>query len=83
MALLLGCRAEVETREQPPSDSGIVVPRVDNIVLVTIDTLRADVIGTYGGAAQTPVLDSLAVDQALCAPKHEPISGGTQRSWRR
>lgn len=35
-------------------------PRVKNAVLITIDTLRADVLGTYGGSAQTPVLDGLA-----------------------
>ena len=31
-----------------------------NILLVTIDTLRADVIGAYGGPAHTPNLDRLA-----------------------
>jgi arylsulfatase A-like enzyme len=29
-------------------------------VLVSIDTLRADHVGAYGGAAQTPVMDALA-----------------------
>lgn len=31
-----------------------------NILLVTIDTLRADALGSYGGAARTPHLDALA-----------------------
>src|SRR5262245_24538706 len=31
-----------------------------NVLLVTIDTLRADALGSYGGAAQTPNLDRLA-----------------------
>ena len=31
-----------------------------NILLVTIDTLRADALGCYGGAAATPVIDALA-----------------------
>jgi arylsulfatase A-like enzyme/Tfp pilus assembly protein PilF len=31
-----------------------------NILLVTIDTLRADALGSYGGAARTPALDRLA-----------------------
>ena len=31
-----------------------------NILLVTIDTLRADALGAYGGAARTPNLDALA-----------------------
>jgi arylsulfatase A-like enzyme/Tfp pilus assembly protein PilF len=32
----------------------------ENIVLVTIDTLRADALSSYGGPAQTPNLDRLA-----------------------
>jgi len=31
-----------------------------NLLLVTIDTLRADHVGIYGGQAETPVLDKLA-----------------------
>ena len=31
-----------------------------NLLLVTVDTLRADCVGTYGGQAKTPVMDSLA-----------------------
>ena len=31
-----------------------------NVLLVTIDTLRADALGSYGGAAATPNLDRLA-----------------------
>ncbi len=38
----------------------VVVPPIDSVVLVTIDTLRADVLGAYGGRARTPVLDALA-----------------------
>ncbi len=38
-----------------------LVPREDrNILLVTIDTLRADALGSYGGRAVTPNLDRLA-----------------------
>ena len=33
-----------------------------NVLLITIDTLRADVLGCYGGAAVTPNLDRLASD---------------------
>jgi arylsulfatase A-like enzyme/Flp pilus assembly protein TadD len=37
--------------------------RVRNIVLITIDTLRADHVGAYGAAgAHTPTLDALAAD---------------------
>jgi arylsulfatase A-like enzyme/tetratricopeptide (TPR) repeat protein len=35
-----------------------------NILLVTIDTLRADALGSYGGRAVTPNLDRLAVHGA-------------------
>ena len=34
--------------------------RNQNVLLVTIDTLRADALGCYGGAASTPALDRLA-----------------------
>src|SRR5436305_8003511 len=30
-----------------------------NVLLITIDTLRADALGAYGGAAATPALDAL------------------------
>src|SRR5205085_8170437 len=33
-----------------------------NVLLVTIDTLRADALGCYGGPAVTPALDRLAAD---------------------
>jgi arylsulfatase A-like enzyme/Flp pilus assembly protein TadD len=33
-----------------------------NILLITIDTLRADALGSYGGAAATPALDRLAAE---------------------
>lgn len=33
-----------------------------NVLLVTIDTLRADALGAYGGPAATPALDRLAVE---------------------
>jgi arylsulfatase A-like enzyme/Flp pilus assembly protein TadD len=35
-----------------------------SILLITIDTLRADAVGAYGGAARTPTLDALARDGA-------------------
>src|SRR3954452_6311690 len=38
-----------------------IVPNPDrNVLLVTIDTLRADALGSYGGRAPTPNLDALA-----------------------
>ena len=37
-----------------------VPTRRPNLLLVTIDTLRADALGCYGGATPTPTLDALA-----------------------
>jgi arylsulfatase A-like enzyme/Flp pilus assembly protein TadD len=36
------------------------VPTAPDLVLITLDTVRADVLGAYGGAARTPVLDGIA-----------------------
>src|SRR5580765_5678929 len=33
-----------------------------HVLLITIDTLRADALGSYGGPAATPTLDRLAAD---------------------
>jgi arylsulfatase A-like enzyme/Tfp pilus assembly protein PilF len=37
------------------------IPR-QNVLLITIDTLRADALGAYGGRAATPALDRLAAE---------------------
>jgi arylsulfatase A-like enzyme/Flp pilus assembly protein TadD len=40
-----------------------LVPSAEqNILLITIDTLRSDALGTYGGRASTPNLDRLAAE---------------------
>ncbi|MDQ3068463.1 MAG: sulfatase-like hydrolase/transferase [Acidobacteriota bacterium] len=47
------------SREKPPPVAE--ESRADNVLLITIDTLRADRVGAYGyGRAVTPALDSLA-----------------------
>jgi arylsulfatase A-like enzyme/Flp pilus assembly protein TadD len=58
-----------------------------NVLLVTIDTLRADVISAYGGRAGTPQLDQLAASGArftfahahavVTLPSHASILTGT------
>ncbi len=58
-----------------------------SIVLVTIDTLRADRLGSYGGKARTPTLDGLAsagarfenvfAQSPLTLPSHSSILTGT------
>ena len=58
-----------------------------NVLLVTIDTLRADALGSYGGAAATPNLDRLAATgvrfefahahAVVTLPSHASILTGT------
>jgi len=43
-------------------DPGFVVTPDQNVLLITIDTLRGDALGSYGGVASTPNLDRLAGD---------------------
>lgn len=47
-----------------------------NILLVTIDTLRADALSSYGGPAKTPNLDALANHGArfIFAHAHAPVT---------
>jgi arylsulfatase A-like enzyme/Flp pilus assembly protein TadD len=57
-----------------------------NVLLVTIDTLRADALGCYGGPASTPALDRLAAEgvrfdfahahAVLTLPSHTSILTG-------
>ena len=54
-ALSGACRAGA-----PPRELRAVARQ--NVLLVTIDTLRADALGCYGGPAATPALDRLAAD---------------------
>ena len=58
-----------------------------NVLLVTVDTLRADALSSYGGAARTPNLDALAArgirfdfahaHAVLTRPSHASILTGT------
>ena len=47
-----------------------------NVMLITIDTLRADALGCYGGAAATPALDRLAASgvRYTFAHAHAPVT---------
>jgi arylsulfatase A-like enzyme len=57
-------------RTTPPA------PTARHLVLVTIDTLRADRLGCYGGTAATPRLDRIAREGALApdASVHVPLT---------
>lgn len=58
LVLLLCLLALAGCRREPP-------PAAGNLVLVTIDTLRADRLGVYGGKVATPNLDRIAMSGAL------------------
>jgi arylsulfatase A-like enzyme len=62
-ALALGAAAG--ERERPP---------VDKLVLITIDTLRADHVGAYGGPVPTPAMDRLAAEGVLVEQAFTPIA---------
>ena len=52
-----------------------------NVVLFTIDTLRRDALGLYGGAGgHTPFLDSLAADSVVFTRAHS-VAPYTQASF--
>ncbi len=81
-AIVLFCLALAEVRLSPQSFSR------PNVILITIDTLRADYLGCYGNKRiETPTLDGLAADgtlfeRAYCQvpmtpPSHASILTGT------
>ncbi|MEX2271245.1 MAG: sulfatase-like hydrolase/transferase [Vicinamibacterales bacterium] len=57
LILIIGAAWWLATR---PGTSVIRRSSEQNVLLVTIDTLRADALGSYGGRAATPHLDRLA-----------------------
>ena len=84
-ALALGLLVWAVTGRQPRASFD---RRPDqNLLLVTIDTLRADALGSYGGPARTPNLDALAArgtrfdfahaHAVLTRPSHASILTGT------
>ena len=71
-----GCR-------QPASEPAPVAKAHPNVLLVTIDTLRADHLGSYGAAnAMTPTLDALAKRGVRfeTALSHVPLTGPSHAS---
>ena len=71
LTLSIGCQKQTQdfsnplladstSQLNPSSFPGIVQEQSPNIVLLTIDTLRADFLSTYGGPAYTPNLNQLA-----------------------
>src|SRR5512134_634803 len=75
LALLPGCRRAAPT----PASS----PERPNVLLVTLDTLRADRVGCYGHTpALTPALDGLAARgvRFATAVAHVPLTGPSHAS---
>ena len=77
---------------RPRLGRGLLGPRARNLLLVSIDTLRADHLGSYGyAAAQTPRLDALARSGLrfarattvvpLTLPAHASLLTGTFPAW--
>ena len=76
---ILGCGGTDEDGESPaPPSSATSPPTVAarHVVLVTVDTLRADHIGIYGGTVATPNFDRLAGEGVLVeqAVAHVPLT---------
>lgn len=55
-----------------PACAAPVAARPD-IILITLDTTRADSLGCYGGSARTPALDALAAGGVRFARAYSPV----------
>ncbi len=86
LALSFACQSRTPADEESPPVSSLVAPspaRPERVLLITVDTLRADVLGSYGGPADTPEIDRWAAsgvrfDRAFSAsmltnPSHASI----------
>ena len=66
LAAILGALACPACSADPGSGGANALPDVENVVLVSIDTLRADHLGCYGNeVVRTPHLDALAAEGVL------------------
>lgn len=68
-----GAQRSAPSAKAPDSErrTTLEAPRVDNLLLITIDTLRADALGFAGDPeAATPVLDRLAARGAVFSNAH-------------
>ena len=73
IALALACATGVSTSSLVPTQP----PSTPNVLLITVDTLRADRLGSYGHtSARTPVLDALAAAgvRFADATAHAPLT---------
>jgi len=58
---------------EPPAPAPSPVGPVERVVLITIDTLRADHLGVYGGPVATPHLDRLAAEGVVVENAYTPV----------
>jgi arylsulfatase A-like enzyme/Tfp pilus assembly protein PilF len=64
LAAVIGLAAVIVTIQwvRRPAQADLRSITHQNVLLITIDTLRADALGCYGGPAATPTLDRLAAE---------------------
>lgn len=80
LGLLAGCPGSTGSARGATADSGASLEGRPNVLLITLDTTRADYLSTYGyEAGATPNLDGLAAegirfDMALSAAAVTPVS---------
>jgi arylsulfatase A-like enzyme len=79
---LSGSRGEVRWTRPRIIGRAVTQDRPPNVVLIVVDTLRADAVGVWGGAAATPVMDRLAAEGVVFeqARSHIPITGPSHSS---
>lgn len=65
-----------DTSERPEADLLALTQPPRNLLVISIDTLRQDHVGAYGGGADTPFLDELA-SQGVRLARHHACSGWT------
>ena len=76
-SLLASCGRMGSPREVALRRLGLDPARPPNLLLVSIDTLRADHVGAYGGKAETPSLPPVPGTVEITKPPvSAPIAGG-------
>jgi arylsulfatase A-like enzyme len=74
LSLVAACNGVTRSTDAPPSRP--------NVVLIVVDTLRADHVGAYGGAVATPAMDALAARGVRfdAAYAHAPMTAPSHAS---
>lgn len=71
---LLATACTAPSPDAPTSDTPVVARPDANVLLVTIDTLRADRVGVYGGpTGATPVIDGVAARGVTFTSAYSPV----------